>query len=132
MGSVVVNIALTILPGLVGVCLLIAAHSQRTQRQKLGKSTLEVTMIKSRLFVVLPAYNEADNLDALLSNLERAFTAISNVGYAREYVIVDDGSSDDTLTNSRTLEKGCADHDFKTRAESRTWTNNSRWVETGK
>src|SRR6476646_1840891 len=55
-------------------------------------------MIKSRLFVVLPAYNEADNLDALLSNLERAFTAITNVGYAREYVIVDDGSSDDTLT----------------------------------
>lgn len=46
--------------------------------------------------MVLPAYNEAENLPALLANLEGVFARLAQLGHEREYVIVDDGSRDAT------------------------------------
>jgi dolichol-phosphate mannosyltransferase len=43
--------------------------------------------------VVLPAYNEADNLSALLEGLREAF---GDLGIAYEVIVVDDGSRDQT------------------------------------
>ena len=51
-----------------------------------------------KLFMVLPAYNEAENLGPLLENLERAFGVLVRLGHERSYVIVDDGSTDATPT----------------------------------
>jgi dolichol-phosphate mannosyltransferase len=49
-----------------------------------------------RIFIVLPAYNEDENLRPLLSSLEGVLALLRNVGHGREYVIVDDGSLDTT------------------------------------
>jgi len=46
--------------------------------------------------MVLPAYNEAENLPALLANLEGVFARLARLGHERQYVIVDDGSKDAT------------------------------------
>ena len=46
-----------------------------------------------RISVVVPAYNEADNLPALL---EEITSALATVGEPAEIVVVDDGSTDDT------------------------------------
>src|SRR4051812_17367044 len=56
--------------------------------------------------IVVPAYNEEENLEALIASLDRA---IAELGTSCEIVIVDDGSSDATwsvlhrvsLTNPR-------------------------------
>ncbi len=50
-----------------------------------------------KLFIVLPAYNEQENLPSLIKNLESVFERLSCLGHTRSYVIVDDGSSDETL-----------------------------------
>lgn len=52
--------------------------------------------ITTRLFIVLPAYNEAENLPELLNSLDRVASEVSALGYERQYVIVDDGSVDET------------------------------------
>lgn len=49
-----------------------------------------------KLYMVLPAYNEAENLPALLANLEGVFERLARLGHERQYVIVDDGSKDAT------------------------------------
>ncbi len=54
-------------------------------------------MSAPKLYMVLPAFNEQENLPALLANLENAFALLRPLGYEREYVIVDDGSEDATL-----------------------------------
>jgi dolichol-phosphate mannosyltransferase len=54
-------------------------------------------MIKiPRLFIVLPAYNEEKDLPSLIVNLESVFKSLSYSGYERSYIIVDDGSVDET------------------------------------
>ena len=47
--------------------------------------------------MALPAYNEEKGLPPLLANLEENFAKLSNLGYGHSYVIVDDGSKDNTL-----------------------------------
>ena len=49
-----------------------------------------------RLSVVVPLYNEEDNVDPLL---ERIHLALNPYPYPWEVVIVDDGSSDNTVPN---------------------------------
>ncbi|NOZ70801.1 MAG: glycosyltransferase family 2 protein [Chloroflexi bacterium] len=44
--------------------------------------------------VLIPAYNEADNIDELVTRTAQAFASL---GVAGELVMVDDGSSDDTV-----------------------------------
>src|SRR5438093_1782250 len=57
---------------------------------------LREKMAIPKLFVVLPAYNEAENLRPLLSSLEMICDCLGRAGHGHQYVIVDDGSSDDT------------------------------------
>jgi len=52
----------------------------------------------ARVFVVLPAYNEAANLGPLLEEID---IALSEEGLAYTVILVDDGSSDDTLGVAR-------------------------------
>ena len=46
--------------------------------------------------VVIPAFNEAENLPSLIKAIQDVFTVISDCSY--ECLIVDDGSTDDTRT----------------------------------
>jgi dolichol-phosphate mannosyltransferase len=55
-------------------------------------------MKPAKLFMVLPAYNEEENLPALLESCERIFELLACAGHERAYVIVDDGSHDGTAT----------------------------------
>lgn len=50
-----------------------------------------------KIIVALPAFNEASNLPDLLENFERSLADISLQGLQRLYVIVDDGSKDNTM-----------------------------------
>ncbi len=50
-------------------------------------------MIEGKLSVVLPAYNEVDNLPGVV---ERALTVLPEIAPAFEIIVVDDGSSDGT------------------------------------
>lgn len=47
--------------------------------------------------MALPAYNEEKGLPPLLTGLEKVFEQLSQMGYKHSYVIVDDGSADNTL-----------------------------------
>ncbi|MBB3268058.1 dolichol-phosphate mannosyltransferase [Azospirillum sp. OGB3] len=51
-----------------------------------------------RLSVVVPVFNEAENVLPLLEEIERALSPAAVLGRAFEVIYVDDGSSDDTLT----------------------------------
>ena len=53
-------------------------------------------MTTTNLFIVLPAYNEQDNLPSLIVNLETALERLCRMGHERAYVVVDDGSTDRT------------------------------------
>lgn len=50
--------------------------------------------------VVIPAYNEAENLVVIIDRLENVF---SNTGYDVEFILVDDGSKDKTLSILKTM-----------------------------
>jgi dolichol-phosphate mannosyltransferase len=58
--------------------------------------TLNSSTPRKKLFFALPAYNEALNLPKLLAELERAGTICHSLGFDTHYIIVDDGSADDT------------------------------------
>lgn len=49
-----------------------------------------------RLIMALPAYNEEENLAALLENLESVFQRLDRLGHTHAYVVVNDGSKDST------------------------------------
>jgi len=54
------------------------------------------------IYVVLPCYNEQDNLISLFGEFERIFDHIKNLGLKHKYIVVDDGSKDNSfniLTN---------------------------------
>ena len=50
-----------------------------------------------KLIIQIPCYNEADTLPIALSHLPRAVEGFDNV----EWLIIDDGSTDDTITVAR-------------------------------
>jgi dolichol-phosphate mannosyltransferase len=54
-------------------------------------------MSKPKIIVALPAYNEALNIAALLDNFEHILSLILGFSFERLYVVVDDGSVDQTL-----------------------------------
>ncbi len=49
------------------------------------------------IYIVLPCYNEQDNLVSLFQEFERIFDLIKNLGLQHKYIVVDDGSSDDSF-----------------------------------
>lgn len=53
-------------------------------------------MNRPKIIVALPAYNEALNIGALLDNFENTLALNLGFGFDRKYVIVDDGSADET------------------------------------
>jgi dolichol-phosphate mannosyltransferase len=53
-----------------------------------------------KVYFVIPAYNEADNLPRLISNLS---STMATLGYEYQTVLVDDGSSDGTAEVARRL-----------------------------
>ena len=55
-----------------------------------------ITIQDITIWVVLPCYNEQDNLIPLFSRFENHFVHLKNMGFKREYIIVDDGSKDNS------------------------------------
>lgn len=58
-----------------------------------------------KLLMVLPAYNEAENLRPLFASLESVFERLARCGHDRAYVVVDDGSKDATPEILRDLQQ---------------------------
>lgn len=50
--------------------------------------------MKKLVSIVIPAYNEAENIFAIIQGIKNVF---SNLSYAFEIILIDDGSSDTTL-----------------------------------
>lgn len=48
------------------------------------------------IYVVLPCYNEQDNLISLFTEFERIFDLVKNLGLNHKYIVVDDGSKDNS------------------------------------
>ena len=57
-----------------------------------SKATGERAQAEPVISIVVPAYNEVDNLDALLEQIDKALDARADV----EFIVVDDGSDDAT------------------------------------
>lgn len=53
-------------------------------------------MSRPRIIIALPAYNEALNIGALLDNFEDILGSFLSYSFDRLYVVVDDGSTDQT------------------------------------
>ncbi len=53
-------------------------------------------MSRPKIIIALPAYNEALNIGALLDNFESIIRSTLSYGFDRRYVVVDDGSTDQT------------------------------------
>jgi dolichol-phosphate mannosyltransferase len=49
----------------------------------------------TKISIVIPAHNEADNIGTLISEIKQL-----KLNYPYEIIIVDDNSSDDTYTNT--------------------------------
>lgn len=56
--------------------------------------------MKKTVSVVIPAFNEAENLIVIIDRLEGIF---NNTAYDAEFIIIDDGSTDHTLTILKTM-----------------------------
>lgn len=56
--------------------------------------------MKKTVSVVIPAFNEAENLIVIIDRLEGIF---KNTAYDAEFIIIDDGSTDHTLTILKTM-----------------------------
>lgn len=64
---------------------------------------------KLSLSIIIPCYNEADNLDLLIAELKIVSKLLPNI----EIIIVDNGSTDDTSQILRKMNEDCSDF-FKT------------------
>jgi glycosyltransferase involved in cell wall biosynthesis len=56
--------------------------------------------MKKKLSIVIPAYNEENNINHLVAELDKSLTT---TGYDYEYIFVNDGSKDNTLGELKTL-----------------------------
>lgn len=55
--------------------------------------------MKKLVSIVIPAYNEADNILVIAESIKKVF---SSINYRYEIILVDDGSADHTLNNIKT------------------------------
>jgi dolichol-phosphate mannosyltransferase len=58
--------------------------------------------MKKLVSVVIPAFNEEENITVIIDRLECVF---STIGYDAEYILVDDGSKDRTMMVLKTMAK---------------------------
>jgi glycosyltransferase involved in cell wall biosynthesis len=70
----------------------------------MGDSETELTSPPSLVSVIVPAYNEGDNIP---SCVEQVSEAMRDAGYKAEIIIVNDGSTDNTLSIARSLQMKC-------------------------
>ena len=83
-------------------------------------SELMHTSMKKKISVVIPAYNEEENLDELTKRLQAVMSSASQ--YDFEVIIVENGSYDSTY--SRLLEINKTDNRFKIISLSRNFNSN--------
>ena len=55
-----------------------------------------------KLFIVIPAYNEADNIEQLVDDW---YPVVKRINRESQLVIIDDGSKDDTYKILKKLKK---------------------------
>lgn len=67
----------------------------------------EHTAVAHRLSVVIPMYNEQDNVAPMLARVHEAF---ADYRHPWELILVDDGSTDDTAINMRNAAQGYGKH----------------------
>ncbi|HSG33855.1 MAG TPA: glycosyltransferase, partial [Sphingomonadaceae bacterium] len=53
----------------------------------------------AKLIIQIPAFNEADHLEATIADLPKAIAGIDTI----EYLLIDDGSSDGTAEKAKAL-----------------------------
>jgi dolichyl-phosphate beta-glucosyltransferase len=82
-------------------------------------------MEKRMLSVVIPAYNEARNFSE--GHLENAYNYLTQQSYPFEMILVDDGSTDDTLSRLHEF----ADERTEVRVIANTHQGKARTVQTG-
>jgi glycosyltransferase involved in cell wall biosynthesis len=70
----------------------------------MGKSETELTGPPSLVSIIVPAYNEEDNIPFCV---EQVSEAMSEAGYKTEIIVVNDGSTDSTLSVARSLQMKC-------------------------
>jgi glycosyltransferase involved in cell wall biosynthesis len=70
----------------------------------MGQSKTDLMGPPSLVSVIVPAYNEEDNIS---SCVEQVFEAMREVGYKTEIIVVNDGSTDDTLLVAQSLQTKC-------------------------
>jgi dolichol-phosphate mannosyltransferase len=59
----------------------------------------------SRLFVIVPVFNEAENLETLFTSIRNMVSAFDGI-YHTQIIMVNDGSTDDTAAKAATLASG--------------------------
>lgn len=83
-----------------------------------SKQVLEFSFVKKLISIVVPAYNEAANLDELFNRLKSVFDELQK--YDFEVIIVENGSNDDSWKILERLNK--LDNRFKAIQLSRNFT----------
>src|SRR5260370_21020225 len=70
----------------------------------MGKSETQLTSPPSLVSVIVPGYNEEDNISPCVEHLSEA---IHQAGYKAEIIVVNDGSTDHTLSVAQSLRGKC-------------------------
>ena len=70
----------------------------------MGQSETELKGPPFFVSVIVPAYNEEDNIPPCVEQLSRA---MREAGYKAEIILVNDGSTDNTLSVARSLQEKC-------------------------
>ena len=63
-------------------------------------SSPDTPVKKPNLFIVIPVFNEADNIDRLLQSIEALSTSVHKE-FTLQLILVDDGSQDSTVLNAQ-------------------------------
>jgi len=70
----------------------------------MDKSETELTGPRSLVSVIVPAYNEQDNISPCVEQISEA---MQRAGYKAEIIVVNDGSTDNTLSIAQSLRRKC-------------------------
>ncbi|MFH5800804.1 DUF2304 family protein [Haladaptatus sp. CMAA 1911] len=107
------TIALVVNVALIALVLYLFARTRSNQLQVAGLSrsltieqaTIDAGTDERRIFVVIPAYNEAGSIRGVVSSLPKSIR-----GYAVEPLVVSDGSTDDTYDRTDSTDAIVVEH----------------------